>query len=282
MTTATLNGLNFEYTEHGDGVPIVLAHGYCASSAMWDQLTPVLAKRYKVITYDARGHGLSSAPPNKEDYTLSTLVEDMAALLDHLGVQETYLVGHSMGGATVQAFAAQHPDRALATLICNIDGGHQPQDEETTRQASALREKSRVLVRGRGICDYARAQLESRAAPSFVCDNEHERQAYLERYARQPLNGYFGVGEALPWREAWLKDTVTSLTGPVAIIAGTLDVMHVGAQALHAKLPESRFVSIKGAPHDSVNARPAAFNQAVLEFLDSVENGSQIKGRFAL
>lgn len=282
MSTATVKGLNFEYQEHGAGIPVILAHGYSASSEMWNHLAPVLAKRYRVIAYDARGHGLSSAPLGAANYTLATLVEDMAAMLDHLGVDDAYLIGHSMGGATVQAFAAKHPKRVRATLICNIDGGYQPDDDAATGAAEAVAQRNQALVRERGMSDYARHQIESGNAPAFVCDNEHECRAYLERYARQPVNGYFGVGEALPWRETWLKDTVTSLTGPVAIIAGTLDVMHVGAKALHDQLPESRFISIENAPHDSVNARPAAFNQAVVEFLDAVESGSLIKGKFVL
>ncbi|RMF83139.1 MAG: hypothetical protein D6736_22035, partial [Nitrospinota bacterium] len=106
--------------------------------------------------------------------------------------------------------------------------------------------------------------------------------AYIERYAHQPLNGYFGVGEALPWREPWLKEAARSLTMPVAIIAGTEDVMHRGAELLHQHLPHSHFVSIQNAPHDSVNARPEAFNQAVLDFLEAVEQGKTVAGHRVL
>ena len=282
MPTASLNGLNFHYEEHGAGFPIVLAHGYCASSTMWSHLTPILAKRYRTILYDARGHGLSTAPQGKDNYKLEHLVNDLVALLDHLEIDQAYIAGHSMGGATVQACAALHPQRVRATLICNIDGGFQPLDDESVSQVRALKEKNHALVQTRGLADYARQQLETQAAPAFVRDSPHERVAYLERYARQPMNGFLGVGEALPWRESWLKSTVDSLTGPVAIIAGDEDVMHVGAEALHDHLPESRFVSIQGAPHDSVNARPAAFNQSVIDFLDAVENGTEIKGRFVV
>ena len=66
------------------------------------------------------------------------------------------------------------------------------------------------------------------------------------------------------------------------IIAGTDDVMHAGAAALHAQLPQSRFVSIEGAPHDSVNARPDAFNQAVKDFVDAVENRETLAGHITL
>ena len=86
MSTATVKGLNFEHQEHGAGIPVILAHGYCASSEMWNHLAPVLAKRYRVIAYDARGHELSSAPLGAANYTLATLAEDMAAIRSNLPI----------------------------------------------------------------------------------------------------------------------------------------------------------------------------------------------------
>ena len=282
MPTLDINGLNFNVHTSGEGYPVVILHGYCASISMWSHLVPVLEKHYRVVAYDARGHGLSSAPRGKEHYGLHHLVEDLSAVLDSLGIYEAILIGHSMGGATVQAFAAKYGDRARATLICNIDGGYQPIDEDSARQTAEASARSHTLVRERGLCDYARHQIDAGIAPAFVRDSEHERASYLERYARQPINGYFGVGEALPWREAWLKDTVTTLNGPVAIIAGTDDVMHTGAKLLHQQLPHARMISISDAPHDSVNARPAAFNQAVLEFIEAVETGAEVGGEFTV
>ena len=260
----------------------MLAHGYCASTHMWKHQIPLLAERYRVIAYDARGHGLSSAPPDEADYRLECLVDDLQALMERLGIESAYLAGHSMGGATVAALAARQPERARATLICNIDAGHQPPDTTADREASIERERNHALVRERGLTDYARRQIETGKAPAFVRNSDAERHAYLERYARQSVNGFLAVGRALPWRESWLREAAASLSGPVAIIAGTEDVMHTGAERLHGELTQSRFVSIEGAPHDSVNARPDAFNQALLGFLDALESGAQVRGRFSI
>lgn len=282
MPVAHVNDVDLYYEIHGKGFPIVLAHGYCTSTNLWKHQLPPLAERYQVIVYDARGHGLSSAPLGKEHYTLSHLVADMHALLHHLGIEQAYIGGHSMGGATTAGFAARHPDMTKAALICNIDAGHQPADPETDQQAAETRQRALELVRRRGMVDYARQQLREKTVPRFIQASAAEQHAFVTRYAHQPLNGYLGVGEALPWREAWLTEAARSLKMPVAIIMGTDDVMHRGAEQLFARLPQAHFVSIQEAPHDSMNARPEAFNQGLLEYLEKLEQGKPVAGRRTL
>lgn len=282
MSLARLGDVDIHYAVHGRGHPLVLAHGYCASTRMWARQVGPFSARYQVIAYDARGHGLSTTPAGAGHYALEHLVGDLHALLDHLGIERAHVAGHSMGGATAAAFAARHPERIGAALVCNIDAGHQPADADAERaNAEAYRWKL-AHARERGLVDLARRQIAEGVAPPFVTEDEREIEDYVDRYARQPLNGYLGVGEALPWRAPWLAEAAASLTGPVAIVAGTEDPMHRGAEALHARLPQSRLVSIAGAPHDSVNARPAAFNRAVLEYLEVLERGGDPAGRFTL
>ncbi len=282
MPVAHVNGVDLYYQTYGEGFPVVLAHGYCTSINLWDHQIPLLSQRYRVIAYDARGHGLSSAPAGKEHYTLSHLVADMHALLQHLGIDKAYISGHSMGGATTAGFAARHPDMTQAALICNIDGGHQPPDPEVDRQAAETRQTAQDMARTRGLTDYARQQIADKLVPRFIQESAAEQQSYVMRYAHQPLHGYLGVGEALPWRETWLTEAARSLQMPVAIIMGTDDVMHRGAEMLHQHLPQSHFVSIQDAPHDSMNARPEAFNQAYLGYLDNLEQGKSVAGRRSL
>jgi pimeloyl-ACP methyl ester carboxylesterase len=69
---------------------------------------------------------------------------------------------------------------------------------------------------------------------------------------------------------------------PVAIMAGTEDVLYRGAEVLHQRLSQSHFVSIQDAPHDSMNARPEAFNKGLIEYLDNLEQGKPVAGRRVL
>jgi pimeloyl-ACP methyl ester carboxylesterase len=186
MPVAHVNEIDLYYEIYGEGFPLVLAHGYSTSINLWKHQIPLLSQRYRVVAYDVRGHGLSSAPAGKAHYTLAHLVSDMHALLQHLGIEQAYIAGHSMGGATTAGFAATHPDMTKAARSLNM---------------------------------------------------------------------------------------------PVAIIMGTDDVMHRGAEILHRHLPQSHFASLQDAPHDSMNARPEAFNQVFLDYLDHLEQGKPVAGR---
>lgn len=282
MPVVHANDVDLYYETYGSGFPIVLAHGYCTSINLWKHQIPLLAERYQVIAYDARGHGLSSAPAGKEHYTLSHLVADMHAVLQHLGVEQAYIAGHSMGGATTTGFAARHPEMTKAALICNIDAGHQPPDPENDPVAAETRRQGLELVRQRGMVDYARQQIADKVVPRFIQESVEEQQVFVTRYAHQPLNGYLSVGEALPWRETWLTEAARSLQMPVMIIMGTDDGMHHGAELLLEHLPQAHFVSVQDAPHDSMNARPEAFNTGMLEYLENLEQGKPVAGRRTL
>ena len=282
MSVVHVNGVDLYYEVTGAGFPLLLAHGYCTSMNLWRHQLPVLTPRYRVITYDARGHGLSSAPTGKAHYTLEHLVADMHALLQHLGISQAYIAGHSMGGATTAGLAARHPEMVKAAWICNIDAGQQPSDPVADQAAAETRQRGLDFVRLRGLADYARQQIAAGTVPRFILDSTEEQLRFVTRYAQQPLSGYLGVGEALPWRDAWLTQAAQSLTMPVAILAGSADVLYRGASVLHERLPQSHFVTLKDAPHDSMNARPAAFNQGFIEYLEQLEHGSPVAGQRVL
>ena len=282
MPVASVNGVDLYYEITGTGFPLVLAHGYCTSINLWQHQLPLLAQRYRVIAYDARGHGLSSAPAGKEHYTLEHLVADMHALLQYLDIPLAYIAGHSMGGATTAGFAARHPGMTRAALICNIDAGQQPSDPPADAAAAETRRRGLEFVRTRSLADYARQQIAAKTVPRFIAESEPEQLRFVTRYAHQPLHGYLGVGEALPWRDTWLTAAAQGLQMPVAILAGTEDVLYRGAEVLHQRLPQSHFVTLEDAPHDSMNARPEAFNTGFVEYLEQMEQGQSVTGHRVL
>jgi len=98
----------------GDGPPVVLLHGLSATRRNVVQGSRALLRRgYRLIAYDARGHGASSPAPS---YTYPDLIEDLEAVLAELGVERAALAGSSMGAATAMAFALRHPERAAAVV----------------------------------------------------------------------------------------------------------------------------------------------------------------------
>jgi pimeloyl-ACP methyl ester carboxylesterase len=108
------DGITLSGEQTGDGPPIVLLHGLSATRRNVVQGSRHLIKRgYRLIAYDARGHGASSPA---RTYEYADLVDDLEAVLAHLGIERTALVGSSMGAATAMAFALEHPERVAALV----------------------------------------------------------------------------------------------------------------------------------------------------------------------
>src|SRR5580700_4172975 len=101
------------YEDHGSGQPIVLIHGYPLSGASWEKQVPALLDAgYRVITYDRRGFGKSSQPTTGYDY--DTFAADLNALIEHLGLSDAVLAGHSMGTGEVTRYLSRYGSARVA------------------------------------------------------------------------------------------------------------------------------------------------------------------------
>jgi pimeloyl-ACP methyl ester carboxylesterase len=104
------SGLTLHYQQLGDGPDVVMVHGITGNLAVWHlQIVPALSDRFRVLTYDLRGHGYSGTPPS--GYAPDDMADDLLGLLDGLELERTALVGHSYGADITLYFAARHPDR---------------------------------------------------------------------------------------------------------------------------------------------------------------------------
>src|SRR5438876_4886165 len=118
MPTADLNGVKIQYQRAGKGPELVMIHGLAANLAFWYfRILPALVQDFCVTIYDLRGHGKSDMPPS--GYTSAQMVIDLHALMDHLGVGKTHLVGHSFGGEIALHYAALHPERVLSLTLAD-------------------------------------------------------------------------------------------------------------------------------------------------------------------
>ena len=113
MSTTHINGFEMYYRERGGGSPLVLAHGLMGSIDMMDALgenPESLSRQFRLINYDARGHGRSGYTADPAHYSWYALADDLLALLRHLGIERAHLGGGSMGAGTSLVFALQHPE----------------------------------------------------------------------------------------------------------------------------------------------------------------------------
>ncbi|MBX3413403.1 MAG: alpha/beta hydrolase [Pirellulales bacterium] len=119
MPHVALDGLKFHYQQSGSGPDVVLLHGFTSNLAMWlfSGIVPALANRFRVTTYDLRGHGASDAPP--AGYTSREMAGDLARLCDALELGPAYLVGHSFGGVVAAHLASLEPTRVAGLILCD-------------------------------------------------------------------------------------------------------------------------------------------------------------------
>lgn len=119
MPHVELAGLRVHYQQSGNGPDVVLLHGFTSNLAMWlfSGIVPTLADRFRVTTYDLRGHGATDAPPT--GYTSRDMASDLARLGDALDLGPAFMVGHSFGGVVATHLALLEPRRVAGIILCD-------------------------------------------------------------------------------------------------------------------------------------------------------------------
>ena len=223
----------------GEGPPIVLLHGLSATRRNVVQGSRHLAKRgYRLVAYDARGHGASTPAP---EYDYADLVDDLEAVLDHLQIERSALVGSSMGAATAMAFALEHPERVAA--LVQITPAY-PGEARDGAGGEAWEAMASALERG-GVGAFV-----EEAMPSALPDRWRRvtREAIRQRMERHEHPE--AVAKALrevPRSRAWDGlDSLADLNVPVLIVGSRdeIDAMHplAVAQEYGRWLPHAELV----------------------------------------
>jgi 3-oxoadipate enol-lactonase len=200
--------------EGGADINVVLLHGFCGSSAYWEQLVPQLLQQpgTRVIVPDTRGHG-SSSVSKETAYTMETLAEDVLALIDSLALDQIVLLGHSMGGYTALAFAEQYPSRLSAFGLIHSTG---LPDSEAAREN---RDRTVQKIMEQGIAAFVEGLV-----PNLFAQN-----APAELVARAIEIGYGtsasgAQASALGMKERPDRRSVLEMSGlPLLLVAGSKD-----------------------------------------------------------
>lgn len=106
---ADVNGLHLYYETHGEGRPLILLHGGLGAGEMYGPLLPTFAANHQVILVDLQGHGRTADVDRPLDVAL--MADDIAALIDHLGLDHPDVVGYSMGGGVAFQVGVRHPEK---------------------------------------------------------------------------------------------------------------------------------------------------------------------------
>ena len=117
MPKALVNGVNLHYEIHGSGVPLVLCHEFAGDYRSWDPQVNFFARRYQVITYNARGYPPSDVPEDVAAYSQAIATDDIAGLMRALKIPRAHVCGLSMGGYATLHFGLRYPEMALSLVV---------------------------------------------------------------------------------------------------------------------------------------------------------------------
>ncbi|MFF7179990.1 alpha/beta fold hydrolase [Streptomyces sp. NPDC008121] len=261
MPSAEINGLTIGYEDRGSGPVLVLVHGHPFDRTMWRPQLDRFSRTHRVIAPDLRGYGATTVVPGVTP--LSVFAEDLAALLDRLGVGEFVLGGLSMGGQIVMECYRLFPERILGLVLADTFPAAETDEGMAGRNAVA----DRLLAGGaEAMRRYADEVLDRMAAPYNTHAAPHVHRMMC---ATDPA----GAAAALRGRAERpdYRDLLTTVTVPALVVVGRDDTYTpvADAEAMHAALPHSTLVVVERAAHLPNLERPAEFDAALAEFLRS-------------
>jgi pimeloyl-ACP methyl ester carboxylesterase len=241
-------GVKIRYTvEGGTGEPVVLVHGLCVNAEIqWGipGIAKALAREYRVIALDNRGHGKSGKPHDPKDYG-PEMAEDITRLLDHLKIDKAHLVGYSLGGFITLRFLAMHPER-VHTATLGGAGWPRKVDEEF------LDELAGSLDQGKGITPLLkRLTPKGKPAPSEA-QIKAINEVLLSRNDAKALAAAVRGMKALQVADAALASNKV----PVLALIGSLDPLKEGVDEMPGRLPHLETFVIQGADHINTFAKP--------------------------
>lgn len=277
MASARLNGIAIEYEVTGRGQPVLLTHGYSDTCRMWDGQRQTLADRYRVVTWDMRGHGQTESPEDPARYSVDSTVGDMRALLRHLGVGRAVVGGLSLGGYVSLAFCLAHPEMVRALVICDSGPGYRNPAAREAWNARAHERAAALEARGlAALGDGSRAMREVARSSAQGCATGSRSPAAGESVPRH--RSAQGLAHAargmLAQTGSTVIDGLPSIRVPTLIIVGDRDQPFQAPSAYMArKVPGARLEIIPDAGHWANLDQPEIFNRVLLDFLDSTLPG---------
>ncbi len=259
------NGIEINYEIEGDGPWLTMSHSLACNLHMWDPQMPVLTGKFKVLRFDTRGHGQSSAPDG--EYTLEQLADDVKGLLDALKINQTHWAGLSMGGMIGQAFALKYPGVFQSMLLADTTSRRPPD--------AAKMWGDRVKTAQEKGMD---ALVESTLARWFTEPYRNARKDVMERIANDirntPVAGFIGCCHAIS--KVDYLDRLKEIRCPALVMVGEHDhgTPPEAARVIQQNLPGSELKIIPSAAHLSNIEQAQVFNDAMIGFLDRVAKRS--------
>lgn len=247
------DGVNIYYEDHGSGTPILLSHGFSATSRMWVEQVAALKADYRVIVWDMRGHGDTDSPEEDSLYSEALTTGDMAALLDACKIEQAVIAGLSLGGYMSLAFNVERSDRVTALMLFDTGPGYR------NDEARDAWNKNAVEWGG---------DFETKGLETLKVRGSGEMQASWHRSADGLARAARGM---LTQHGSHVIESLPGIDVPTLVLVGENDKPFLGATDYMAKkIPNATKSVIPDAGHAANLDQPEAFNAATRAFLGTL------------
>ena len=249
--------MNIRWESQGEGAPLLLVHGLGYTRQGWGPQRELLARRYRVLSYDNRGIGESEIPAGP--YTMAELAADAVQVLDEAGVERAHVVGASLGGMVAQLLAAERPERVDRLVLAGTTPGGAGAYPLPQRTLALMAEASSLAPEVA-----LRRFVENALAPgsAFV----DEVFAYREQHPPDPVGWAAQAAAGAGWDA---DGRLARIAVPTLVVAGTADAVvdPRNAQLLADAIPNAELELIDGAGHLPFWERAEEFARLVERFL---------------
>jgi pimeloyl-ACP methyl ester carboxylesterase len=270
----TNDGVELFYEEVGSNVPIVFVHEFAGDSRSWESQVRHFARRYRCITFNARGYPPSEVPEDDEKYSQDRACEDIKAVIDELEIDKAHVVGLSMGGFAALHFGFTYPDRARSLVVAGCGYGASPDKRaQFAAETEAAAQRFEDLGMPKAAIGYA-------LGPSRVQFQNKDPRGWRE-FADQ-LGQHSARGAALTMRGVQkrrpslfdLIDRMKAMTVPTLVMTGDEDWPCLEPALLMKRtIMSAALVVMPNTGHTLNLEEPAAFNACLDRFFQTVDAG---------
>ncbi len=271
-TVSTPDGVRLHYEDCGSGLPIVFVHEFAGDGRSWAPQVHHFSRRYRCITYSARGYPPSDVPPSSDAYSQDAARDDILAVMDGLGIERAHVVGLSMGAFATLHFTMRYPHRVIGAVVAGCGYGAHP-DEYAEFQAAA-QVNARVMLE-QGMAHMAATYGHGPARLQFRDKDPEGFATFVRQFAEHSalgsantMLGYQGRRPSL----YSLKDAMAGIETPLLVVAGDEDDSTLEPSLMMKRTIRSAgLVMLPQSGHVLNLEEPALFNQVVEEFFHQVE-----------
>src|SRR3981189_2181167 len=270
----TDDNVKLYFEETGSGIPVVFVHEFAGDHRSWEPQVRHFGKRYRAITFAARGFAPSDIPPQGPSSAQARAADDIASVLDHLAIPAAHIVGLSMGGFATLHFGFRHPKRAKSLCVAGCGYGAEPDQQarfkdEADVVAASIQADGMAAFAERYAYGPTRVQFENKDPRGFA----EFKQMLSEHSAVGSANTQAGVQKERPSLYSMVEE-MKKITVPTLVISGDEDwPCLLPGILMKQSIPSAALSIIPNAGHAINIEVPDEYNRIVGEFLSQVDSG---------